>query len=784
MKNPLERERWLDEIDRTLKTFPFKKVIEDEAFYVFAIKVCSNNSTGQRKLQAGKVYYFLDGFEIKEDDIFVAGYRFDVPIYDYYHDLCIGSPHVSFSAIVGENGSGKSSLVEYEIRLINNLASALFGDNVKDGDLPHLHYIDKLDGELFYVLGKTVYRLKVFNRSVALDAFSCVEIDDSTGDRTFKKTIPSKELVNADEELQRTPVESVYSQKGYEGLESVLSCFFYTIVHNQSLYAYNTNDFRWECNTEEYEQVIHGGKKKDDAGNEIPYSIEDRCWLNGLFHKNDGYQVPLVLSPYRYMGNIDINTENKLAYERLVSQLVISEDKDRIINGHLKVNFFEVALKDRKYDLPEVHANLGFGQFTENDFSRMKKMLLEKWSSRISFDLESAVRSRLHGKLAGDYLVYKTLKIALTYDEYRDIRGALFNKAVFDPDTFALLVDRTIDNYSHVSRKLYRTIAYIIWGIYDKQGLGVINYSLDEINKMCVKALGARDLDYSNKTCASILSELPVVPPFYDLSIGLWELKEGKGDVRFEHLSSGEKQQAYTISSLIYHLRNIDSVKEDESTRERVSYRSVQIILEEVELYYHPELQRTFVRNILDGIKRASLYNIKWINIQIVTHSPFVLSDIPSYNVLALRKNDEEPDKICSLGANIYEMLKLSFFLEGTAGDYSKWLVKRIAQCLRVHRWLEGIESEPPFFPSLQDVPAEYEFLTRFTSLEKNTVFNAECFRIIYSPQVLLSLINLIGEPVIRRALVEDYGRSFPNSRESYIESLRKLLETQLAALK
>ena len=67
------------------------------------------------------------------------------------------------------------------------------------------------------------------------------------------------------------------------------------------------------------------------------------------------------------------------------------------------------------------------------------------------------------------------------------------------------------------------------------------------------------------------------------------------------------------------------------------------MILEEIELYYHPELQQQFVKFLIDGLNQMTLENIKSIHVQIVTHSPYVLSDIPRTNVLALKKDKEEP---------------------------------------------------------------------------------------------------------------------------------------------
>ena len=88
----------------------------DDAFYVFAVQVNSESSTGKRKLTCGEPYYLLDGFKIQGDRILVSKDRYKKTVYDYYGEDGFSTPHVSFSAIVGENGAGKSSLIEFEIR--------------------------------------------------------------------------------------------------------------------------------------------------------------------------------------------------------------------------------------------------------------------------------------------------------------------------------------------------------------------------------------------------------------------------------------------------------------------------------------------------------------------------------------------------------------------------------------------------------------------------------------------------------------------------------------------
>lgn len=756
----------------------------DDAFYVFAVQVNSESSTGKRKLTCGEPYYLLDGFKIQGDKILVSKDRYKKTVYDYYGEGGFSTPHVSFSAIVGENGAGKSSLIEFEIRLINNFSAIVFGEYAKVDGGQHLHFIDGIEGELYYLLKQNVYRLCVAGRDVKLYSYHWLE-DKETGYIIFNEPI---EIINGGGvPMVGKPIKSVYFSSYFESLKNLLPRFFYTVVLNQSAYAYNTNDFASECNCEEYEVKVRRGYNKNEKGERIPYSIEDKCWLSGLFHKNDGYQIPIVLTPYRFEGNYDINLENKLAYERLISIMVMEDDNGRVINGHLRVTSFDLKRKPCNYDLDYIHQRLGFRQFGSDDYEKMKSILLATWNSHVGFDIVASSSSYVYRSQAINYLVYKTLKIACTYDAYRDFRFRyILKEEPFDEESFQKLVQMTIANNSHVTNKLYRTIAYLIWDIYEILGETKdkpLKIGISDINKRWKNAFNQRRVELTNNIGASLITEASIPPPFFDTAIGLVELNTGVY-VPFEFLSSGEKQQAYSISALVYHLKNLDSVRDDNSSSERFAYPYIQLVLEEVELYYHPELQRQLIKNILDGIKQANLRNIKWISICIVTHSPFVLSDIPSNNVLALRKDGGDVSKIPCFASNIHEMLKQSFFLKhGTTGDLATWTTTRIAKCLRIYRWINEIEPAPAFFTSLQDIPEEYAFIKTYKTLNSPLRFSKKGFQYVYSPEVLLSQINLIGEPVIRRVLLDDYKRTFPEKKEVYKKSLKALLMEQIKAL-
>lgn len=779
----------IDNAARQLKLYKYMPLMGpdlDDAFYVFAVQVNSESSTGKRKLTCGEPYYLLDGFKIQGDRILVSKDRYKKTVYDYYGEGGFSTPHVSFSAIVGENGAGKSSLIEFEIRLINNFSAIVFGEYAKVDGWPHLHFIDGVEGELYYLLKQNVYRLCVAGRDVKLYCYYWQE-EEENDNIVFKKPI---EIIKSHVVPKLgEPIRSAYaySTTYFESLKNLLPRFFYTVVLNQSAYAYNTNDFASECNCEEYEVKVRRGYNKNEKGERIPYSIEDKCWLSGLFHKNDGYQIPIVLTPYRFEGNYDINLENKLAYERLISIMVMEDDNGRVINGHLRVTSFDLKRKPCNYDLDYIHQRLGFRQFGSDDYEKMKSILLETWNSHVGFDIVASSSSYVYRSQAINYLVCKTLKIACTYDAYRDFRFRyILKEEPFDEESFQKLVQMTIANNSHVTNKLYRTIAYLIWDIYEILGETKdkpLKIRIADINKRWRNAFNERRIELTSNIGSSLITEASIPPPFFDTAIGLVELNTGVY-VPFEFLSSGEKQQAYSISALVYHLKNLDSVRDDNSSSERFAYPYIQLVLEEVELYYHPELQRQLIKNILDGIKQANLRNIKWISICIVTHSPFVLSDIPSNNVLALRKDGGDVSKIPCFASNIHEMLKQSFFLKhGTTGDLATWTTTRIAKCLRIYRWINEIEPAPAFFTSLQDIPEEYAFIKTYKTLNSPLRFSKKGFQYVYSPEVLLSQINLIGEPVIRRVLLDDYKRTFPENKEDYKESLKALLREQIKAL-
>lgn len=194
---------------------------------------------------------------------------------------------------------------------------------------------------------------------------------------------------------------------------------------------------------------------------------------------------------------------------------------------------------------------------------------------------------------------------------------------------------------------------------------------------------------------------------------------------------------------------------------------NVLLLLDEVDLYMHPEWQRKFLKLLSDELNAE--YPNKHIQIVISTHSPLVLSDIPSGNIIYLEKNDEKctiaprPDVGESFGANIFTLLKDSFYLKRSLGEFAHARIEEVVRNLNALK-------KNPNDEKLRDTCRGYK-----------------------------QLIEIIGEPVIKRKLKNLYGDLFdtgpedahrrdlaelsrllesgdPEEREKYRELLKKML--------
>lgn len=117
--------------------------------------------------------------------------------------------------------------------------------------------------------------------------------------------------------------------------------------------------------------------------------------------------------------------------------------------------------------------------------------------------------------------------------------------------------------------------------------------------------------------------------------------------------------------------------------KKHVVNENVLILLDEADIHLHPEWQRKLISNIVDSINL--IFKDKNVQIIFTTHSPIVLSDIPSQNIIYIGNKDHERRVFKNyekktFGANIYDLYNDSFFFDGSSvmGDYARQYIDNL----------------------------------------------------------------------------------------------------------
>lgn len=112
--------------------------------------------------------------------------------------------------------------------------------------------------------------------------------------------------------------------------------------------------------------------------------------------------------------------------------------------------------------------------------------------------------------------------------------------------------------------------------------------------------------------------------------------------------------------------------------------KTIIILLDEPDLQLHPEWQQKFI-SLLLNLLYVYFPKVKF-QIILTTHSPILLSDISSKNVIFINKNPDGTSKVCSelniketFAANIHTLYNNSFFLDGIPiGEFAKHKIEEI----------------------------------------------------------------------------------------------------------
>ena len=176
------------------------------------------------------------------------------------------------------------------------------------------------------------------------------------------------------------------------------------------------------------------------------------------------------------------------------------------------------------------------------------------------------------------------------------------------------------------------------------------------------------------------------------------DLYDSSMDMQYDEISDGEKQ-------LIQYSIDIISAFNYYETRNNWNI-SIICLGDEIDNHLHPKWKQEIIYNFINMIKTYKKYTERIIPLHIIltTHSPFLLSDLPKENVIFLDKYTKKDNEVkngiqkignCknvsykinieqTFGANIHTLLSHGFFMEnGLMGEFAKGKINEIIEILK-----------------------------------------------------------------------------------------------------
>lgn len=617
-------------------------------------------------LKPNNIFWFYKGYNKNGDGKYERIAYMEDKFFSYGHT------NVSICAIVAENGMGKSSLFELYFRIINNVSFAL-----KNG-LPvqkkYLCYVRDIYAKVVYEVDNHFY---IIEQKDGIITF----YDQSEAGNNWQYDYDN----HNEQELE-----------GHIAKER-LKKLFYSIVVNYSQYAYNTNDY-----ISEWENHNQNGVEDND----------NHCWINSLFHKNDAYQTPIVLNPFREDGNLDINKERYLTHNRLFQLVLTNPDILNKVLRNKKAKCFVFDVEDDLTPVPghryssrrviQIMAQMKFinsmrqsiGSKTVNDIG---KRITAAWGHALGYYIEPKSSNEYWGNMdivrTINYIVYKTLKITTIYSKYSRHKEC-FN----DKKKVQEYVNELNEDNSHITLKIRKCLAYLNFMHYSSGHIDnghivdnekefqnfarIIDDCMARTDAVFGELVRTRyttlDKGYEARPHKWLLDDLLPAPSFRtDILLE----DENQKPIRFSSLSSGEKQMIYSMCTVMYQLSNVNSVW-DNGDADAIKYRNVNLVFDEIELYAHPKYQLMLVDMLLSSINSLKLTGVLNVNIMIATHSPFILSDMPSANILKIQEGHpaEEDNHREVFGANVYDILCNGFFLKQYIGTFATAKIEKLSR--------------------------------------------------------------------------------------------------------
>lgn len=596
---------------------------------------------------------------------------------------------LNFTAIVGQNGTGKTSLMQFIAKglgnfeynhifvLIDNGKMLVYYNSFIENFKPKFHNKFNLNIFYSYAISNTaiIYYSSTFTNEDTI-------FDD--GKFMFKSDVSNQQI------LKKNELNTLYRDEKYKFKA--------------------TNEF-W---LDEIERVFTFLKDKPYLSNQIHTEIGLDLLKTGLNN------IKIEVTLYPDWGCQNLFSLNSIIFKQAAESPTLNETtKKQSQRFLLNLSFDLIAVII--HDLSSLYFSTITNSENDNSIHKILDVLFKNGTTKMDFIAELKKVNIEKGEEFSEKLLL-ILEYYTNYDNY--------------------------ELYIASVKKLFKQLEYI--GLFDL-------FVFFETNIRFIKITYKKEADKF-----SIIISQEVFNSF--ISIYRFVLSKLSYQKRFINinwgLSSGELSIMNIFTRLNFSISDIKAKLEQHwkfssPTIEKEEISTYYIIIDEIDLYLHPEWQRKLVYILNKYL--PMLFDGKKIQVIVSTHSPIILADFPGEHVIYLG-TDADFEKPKTFAENIYTLYKNSLFLSDSTGEFAK---EKIQEIVKFHTKVKETEneSEPSKSESLKQLTEKY--------LENNLKFH--------------QTTEFVGDDFIRNNLkymLANIEKSL-YSESKYVESQKERLEAE-----
>ena len=439
-------------------------------------------------------------------------------------------------------------------------------------------------------------------------------------------------------------------------------------------------------------------------------------WTNNIYHRVDGYDVSLLLEPFKGDENgnyIDISNIDYLNNGKIFD--FYAELKD---NKHINSFFNPDSLwmmidaekiENKYYGFYDFDKNVGF-------YDKFQEFIYKKVRDKDLIFLNKL------------YLIIKIINS---------------KKEIFKDKQIVEKLSRQFEDINNIEELEKKVNAFVIDDL-------LLRMNLPETQKLEICIDFHKEFTKENNQLKEYKLLLVLDPSnddnfnkiervfnIFDKIVPWIQVEFYDENKSYSSLSGGEKMFLNFAINLMYQIKNIKKL-------ENQPYKTINLFLDEVEFGLHPDWQKRFLSELIDIIK---FFDIK-ANLVYATHSPFIISDLPKENIIFLEKGKQVypfDDGKQTFGANIHTLLSHGFFMkDGLMGEFAK---------------------------------SKIDDVINYLNNQKSEIKNDEDAQ---------NIINIVGEPIIKRELQRMLKNKMELSNKTEIDTIKneiKLLTERLEKL-